>query len=180
MKSNHVPRQKILLSFVHINHFPQQRKYTGEPYSVHLTSVAELADKYKLIMGYEIGLCHDLFEDTACTEHELYHFLVRNQYTHLEAEFIINGVIELTDVYTHEKYPDTNRKIRKTLEAERLGTISKNSQSIKYCDLIDNTNSIVEYDKGFAIKYLEEKRLILSKMNKGNKHLYNKCVKLTK
>lgn len=53
-------RQNDLLAFVGLHHYPQKRKYTGEPYIVHLVAVAEMAEKYGLEFGYEIGLCHDL------------------------------------------------------------------------------------------------------------------------
>jgi len=169
-------RQNNLLAFVGLHHYPQKRKYTGEPYTVHLIAVAEMADKYKLKLGYEIGLTHDLFEDTACTNTELREALIRFGYSLEEANYICLGVLCLTDNYTTLAYPNLNRKKRKQFEVERMATIFHYYQSIKYCDLIDNTKSIVEHDQAFAKVYLEEKRQLLEVMNKGNKILYKKAL----
>ncbi len=167
-------RQASLLGFCTLHHHPQKRKYTGEPYHFHLRSVANMADR-QCRFGYEIGLCHDLLEDTECTEGELFNALVRFGYTENEAKFITERVVDLTDVYTHDNYPHLNRYIRKSLEAKRLHKIHPDSQTVKYCDLIDNTSSIVEHDKGFAVKYLEEKKTILNGMKQGNPQMLRKC-----
>lgn len=170
-------KQSNLLAFVHISHFPQKRKYTGEPYTNHLRNVAEMAEKYVLYLGFEIGLCHDLFEDTNVSAKELADYLLRIGYNSEQTAFIVNGVIDLTDVYTSEAYPNLNRKARKQLECERLSLISANSQSIKYCDLIDNTSSITKHDPSFAKVYLREKFDLLRVMDVGDNDLYNLAVK---
>ncbi|MEO0828837.1 MAG: hypothetical protein AAFY03_00050 [Pseudomonadota bacterium] len=64
-----------------------------------------------------------------------------------------------------------NRAARKAAEAQRLSQISPDAQTIKYADLISNTNSIVERDKGFAKVYLAEKDAILKVMRDGNPEL---------
>jgi hypothetical protein len=64
------------------------------------------------------------------------------------------------------------------LEAERLAGILPAYQSVKYCDLINNTASIVERDPSFAVAYLAEKKYILSIMNKGNSDLYNAALNI--
>jgi len=168
-------RQANLLCFVVLKHDTQKRKYTNEPYHTHVRAVADMADG-KCQFGYEIGLCHDLLEDTDCTKTELTHALIRFGYTLDEAVDIFAAVNELTDQYTPESYPNINRKHRKMLEAERLHTISPEAQTVKYCDLIHNTESIVAYDRGFALKYIPEKEQILSGMNKGHKLLYKKAL----
>jgi hypothetical protein len=38
-----------------------------------------------------------------------------------------------------------------------------------------NTESIVKYDPGFAVKYIAEKETILKGMNAGNPAIYAKC-----
>lgn len=58
-----------------------------------------------------------------------------------------------------------------------MSKISVNSQSIKYCDLIDNTKSIVQHDPGFAKVYLKEKFDLLQAMDKGNNDLFNLALK---
>lgn len=171
-----VNRRTHLKAFIGLWFYGIKRKYTGEPYTVHLENVGSSAEKY-VPYGYEIGLCHDLFEDTQCTWMELYKALKRFGYSFKEARYILSSAVELTDVYTSEAYPDLNRKERKLLEAERLGNISKNSQTVKLCDLDDNTESIVTHDPKFAKVYLQEKEVILSKMTQGNYKLYKKLLK---
>jgi len=173
MRSEH---QINLLIFVAKQHGKQKRKYTGEPYPVHLVAVAECAEKSELELGYEIGLCHDLFEDTECTEELLRMALLEYRYNNKEIDFIVNGIWELTDRFVLADYPEFSRKRRKSMEADRLATISPNSQSIKYCDLIDNTKSIIKYDPSFANIYLKEKADMLEVMNQGDLDLYTKAL----
>lgn len=167
-------RQEKILQFVKEQHGEQVRKYTNEPYWHHLVSVSEIVSKYEPD-GIEIALCHDLHEDTKCTSSELYSFLLENGYDGDEAIVITDGVIDLTDVFIPEKYPKLNREQRKIREAERLGKIPPLSQSVKYADLTDNTRSIIKYDKGFAVKYLQEKVRVLDQMRNGNINLLIDC-----
>lgn len=179
MSSVPVAPRNHLLGFCALKHVEQRRKYTNEPYLFHLTAVAKMADD-KCRFGYEIGLCHDLLEDTDCTEDELLKALIRFGYFRNEGEYIVHCTKELTDVYTHEAFPQLNRANRKALESQRLHKISYEAQTVKYCDLIHNTESIVKYDPGFAVKYLAEKASILSGMNKGNRVMFMKCKRVLK
>jgi len=172
-------RQERLLQFVKEQHGEQVRKYTGEPYWHHLVSVAEIVSKYEPD-GIEIAMCHDLHEDTKCSSINLYSFLLEIGYDGGEANIISDGAIELTDEFTSEKYPKLNREARKIKEAERLSNISRLSQSVKYADLIDNTSSIVKYDKGFAKTYLQEKIRTLDQMRGGNINLLIDCCHILK
>lgn len=168
-------RLEKLLDFVKLKHKGQVRKYTGEPYYNHCVEVAEIAINY--VKGcYEIALCHDLFEDTDCNFDMLHKELVSIGYNTNEAYEICTGVLELTDKFTKEDYSYMNRKKRKNAEAIRLGSVSAKSQSVKYADLINNTESIVENDPKFAKTYLQEKMVMLSLMNNGDKYLYQKAV----
>ena len=45
------------------------------------------------------------------------------------------------------------------------------AQTIKLADLISNSKSIMEHDPKFAVTYLEEKRLLLEVLTKGDKKL---------
>jgi (p)ppGpp synthase/HD superfamily hydrolase len=151
-----------LIEFVKRYHGDQLRKYTNEPYYSHLLAVANAVDKTGVKYGWEIGLCHDLFEDTKCRYATLFcHLIDEFNYGEESAQFICEHVQDLTDVFTSEVYPYLNRAIRKQCEALRLHTIDQVSQVIKCYDLIDNTNSIVKHDLGFAQKYIPEKRAIL-------------------
>lgn len=172
--SNETNRRKELLEYVKRQHGAQTRKYTGEPYWKHLVNVAEKA-AHTSPLAYEIGLCHDLFEDTTCNYHELHLELTLYGYSNLEVDEICLGTIALTDKYTHEKYPNLNRQERKTLEAYRLSKIKPQYQSVKYADLIDNSSSIVERDPNFSKTYIPEKEAILYIMNQGDSNLYKEA-----
>ncbi len=169
-------RQNELLDFVKHCHKDQVRKYTHEPYWHHVYAVAEIVSEYEP-SGIEIALCHDLIEDTDCTEDDLKQQLLKCGYSETETVFIVDGVIDLTDQFTHEAFPKLNRKARKQKEAERLGKISYIAQTVKYADLINNSESITQHDKGFAKVYLSEKGDILKLMTKGNQELFEKCKK---
>lgn len=172
-------QQTKLLKFVKECHSGQVRKYTQEPYWNHVYAVAEIVSQYE-ISGIEIALCHDLLEDTHCTEDDLRQELINCGYLMDQVRFIVNGVIELTDQFTHEAYPQLNRKARKEKEAERLGQISYIAQTVKYADLINNSASITKYDQSFAKVYLSEKVDIIKLMNKGNQDLFERCAQLLK
>lgn len=174
MNSQPVLPRNHLFCFVTLKHHQQKRKYTGEPYFSHVLAVAQMADGM-CKFGYEIGLYHDLIEDTDCGGIELQQALKRFGYSSQDAEFIFKAVMELTDMYIPENFPQLNRAKRKALEAERLHKVSYEAQTVKYFDLMHNTESIVKYDPGFAVKYLAEKATILKGMNKGNPAIYAKC-----
>ena len=165
-----------LFRFVSEKHEKQRRKYTDEPYINHLLNVVEaVKSKSPNSCIEEIALCHDLLEDTNTTDGELNAMLTKIGYSEAQRIMIISGVIDLTDVYTHEDYPDINREQRKKKECERLSRIDPVSQTVKYADLIDNTETIVQYDLKFAKIYLQEKESFLKSMTEGDKELYRKA-----
>src|SRR5579862_5899348 len=124
-----------LAHWVQKKHRGQLIKHTGDSYFTHLIAVAEMAGPVTL-WGYEIGLCHDLLEDTETSREELLTTLIRFNYNTNEAEYITNKVAELTDEFTADAYPDLSREIRKEKEALRLCRISAGAQTVKYADLI--------------------------------------------
>lgn len=156
------------LDFVKYWHKDQVRKYTGEPYWYHLVEVAEILESVGLGKLQLIALGHDLLEDTDCTEDDIRSALDFDYQTKI---WVINGIKQLTDVYTSKDYPDINRKQRKWMECNRLKGISVDCQNVKYADLISNTRSIAQHDPNFAKVYLNEKRDILIHLNKGDKDL---------
>jgi (p)ppGpp synthase/HD superfamily hydrolase len=164
-----------LLGFVCDKHSGQFRKYTGEPYVNHVIRVANTVQEHGGT-EYQIAaaLCHDLLEDTDCDRKELSNILRDCDYNVFARTNICNMVRELTDIYTHESFPETNRAMRKRLEAERLWKISDEAQTIKYADLLDNTSDIMQNDAKFGELYLKEKEYILSKMVHGDIELYYK------
>ena len=133
----------------------QKRKYTGEDYIVHPIAVSNLVKENggtdEMIAA---ALLHDTVEDTDVTREQI------------AEEFgwkIFKLVVELTDVTKPE---DGNRATRKAIEAKRLGMASKEAQTIKLADLIDNTKTIFKHDPKFAKVYIQEKIALLEAMDK--------------
>lgn len=166
-------RQEKLLQFVKECHSGQVRKYNGEEYWNHPYRVAEMC--VHLPFGIEIAFGHDLFEDTECVPNTLFSFLESVGYDYSECANVVSGVSDLTDQYTREKYPKSNRAARKELESARLGGINHVSQSIKYADFLDNTKSIIEHDRSFAKVYLREQKMTLAHMRDGDINLLIEC-----
>lgn len=178
-------KRKKLFAYIHDQHKDQLRK-GGEPYIYHVIRVADSADNfYPNDLGWEIGLCHDLFEDQMKDFPtipdkitEFTRVLEKDcRYTSKQSHEIVKGVVDLTDVYTSESYPKMGRAKRKISESYRLASTSEKIQTIKYIDLMDNTSSIVEIDSSFAPSYLEEKFDLLNLMDKGDANLRLMCYK---
>lgn len=163
-----------IIEFVTEKHKNQVRKYTGEPYINHLLSVASYFEKYSV--EWYIALCHDLLEDTDCTTDELINQLKKDKLIRNNIAEIYRGVKDLTDYYTKVNFPELNREERKSRECLRLSKISSSAMSVKYADLIDNLTSIAEYDKKFAMIYLQEKYEILKHCRQGDFNLYYKAI----
>jgi len=142
----------------------QRRKYSLEPYDVHLRDVANLlsqiTDDKDIIAA---AWLHDIVEDTPITHEEI------------EKEFgreISKLIIELTDI---TKPSDGNRKTRKNIELKRLATISKRAKTIKLADLIDNATDISIHDPKFAIVFLSEMEEMLKVLEGGEPALFQKA-----
>lgn len=171
-KQYHITMTKIeqAKQFAHDAHdsINQKRKYSGEPYWVHTDEVADIVAKdggdEDMIIAAHL---HDVLEDV---------FPVMNgwNFSRIEATFgsrAASFVLELTDVFTKEAFPDLNRRERKHRERERLGNSSPESKTIKLADLISNTASIVKDDKDFAVTYLREKMALLPHLADGSPRL---------
>jgi (p)ppGpp synthase/HD superfamily hydrolase len=136
----------------------QRRKYTGEPYIVHPAEVA------KIVAGVPgstpdmvaAAWLHDVVEDTGCTYNDIHMGFGTD---------IATLVGWLTDVSKPEDGP---RWFRKKMDREHTAAAPAEAQTIKLADLISNTKSIVAHDKKFAKVYLEEKRLLLDVMTRGD------------
>lgn len=137
-------------------HAGQLRKYTKDPYIVHPIAVAEMVRKKggteTMIMA---ALLHDVVEDTPVTSAEI----------HETFGPVVGGLVdELTDEYTKENYPEWNRAKRKDAESIRLSHVSEPAKIIKWCDIADNTTTIVEHDPGFSKVFLKEKAVLLERL----------------
>lgn len=131
----------------------QKRKYTGENYIVHPAAVvailreAGITDEETLCAAW----LHDTIEDCpAVAACEIGAFFGP------EIEAL---VVALTDTPAGK---GLNRAARKALDRERLSKADPRAQTIKVADLIDNTSSIVQHDPDFAVRYMAEKRALLS------------------
>lgn len=168
-----------LFDFVKQHHANQKRKYTGEPCLTHLLRVVEILQKFG-VHGeeIEIGLCHDILENTFCTKQEMSIKLKEIGYDLFPRNKIIIGIYNLTDIYTPEQFADLSRSERKQKEAERMEDLEFFSQTVKYAELIDNIPSVARYDPEFAWIYLNEISAYIGKLNEGNEALYLECRKV--
>ena len=138
-------------------HMGQVRKYTGEPYIVHPSAVAELLRlNYKDTTEemYMAALLHDTVEDTDATHEEIARFF---------GDKVSELVRGLTDV---SKPEDGNRATRKAIDRDHIAQGSKEVQTIKIFDLIHNTESIKKHDPKFWEVYKLEKQDLLNVMTK--------------
>lgn len=147
----------------------QLRKYTMEPYIVH---PAEVVSILKTVPHTEAMVAaawlHDTVEDTGVSIE-----LIR-------AEFG-SEVSDLVGWLTDVSRPDHgNRAARKAIDRAHTAAAPAEAQTIKLCDLISNTRSIVEHDAKFARTYLEEKRLLLEVMTKGDPTLLERAASIVR
>jgi (p)ppGpp synthase/HD superfamily hydrolase len=157
-------------------HGQQTRKYSPERYIVHPVRVMETCREYtEDISVLSAALLHDVLEDTDITKQTLDDFL-HSVLNAEDASRTLQLVEELTDVYIKKDFPRLNRRKRKIKEAKRIENISRDAQTIKYADIIDNCPEVTEKDPQFATKFSRECRLLLKRMKKGNKELYLKAV----
>jgi (p)ppGpp synthase/HD superfamily hydrolase len=136
----------------------QLRKYTNEPYIVHpaevfaIVSTVDGATEEMLAAAW----LHDVVEDTGVTIE-----VIREMFGTKVAEL----VGWLTDVSRPEQ---GNRATRKAIDRAHSAMAPAEAQTVKLADLISNTRSIMAHDEKFAKTYLEEKRLLLEVMTKGD------------
>lgn len=137
-------------------HRGQTRKYTGEPYWLHCLAVYDQVTAWG---GTEAMRCaallHDTLEDTD---------LPKERLLRVFGTEVFELVLELTDEFTHEKYPRLNRAERKRLEAERIARTSVEARVIKLADINNNTESITEHDRDFTKVFVPEKNRLLALM----------------
>jgi guanosine-3',5'-bis(diphosphate) 3'-pyrophosphohydrolase len=165
--------------FAHKAHdmIQQKRKYTGQPYWVHVDAVAETVKKFggtpDMIMA---AYLHDYKEDVipALFDANRIDELIEleKHYDRIVTPAANKLVYELTDVFVTNVYPTQGRNWRKAQEAARIAKISNEAKTIKLADLLDNTVSIVQHDPDFAITYLKEKARIMQGLVGGNRDLY--------
>jgi (p)ppGpp synthase/HD superfamily hydrolase len=145
----------------------QKRKYTGEPYIVHPAEVAKIVAGVSGATPDMVAAAwlHDVVEDTGCTITDI----------HMGFGADIASLVSwLTDVSKPEDGP---RWYRKKMDREHTAQAPAEAQTIKLADLISNSKSIMAHDPKFAKVYLEEKRLLLEVLTKGDPGLHAEASK---
>ena len=146
-------------------HKDHKRKYTGDPYYVHLDEVRNIVKQAGgTIEQQAAALLHDTVEDTNTTPMDI---------TREFGPKIAKLVVELTDV---SKPEDGNRKTRKAIDRDKLAGVSAEAQTVKYADLISNGRDIGQNDPKFAKVYHAEKADLLRVMTKGNQNLRKQAI----
>lgn len=142
-----------------------RRKYSSQPYDVHLRAVAELvatvSDDAATIAA---AWLHDTVEDTPATFHDV------------EREFgprVARLVSDLTDV---SKPSDGNRAARKALDRDHLAQACPEAKTIKLADLIDNCHDICRNDPRFARVFIGEAAALLEVLTEGDPSLYERAL----
>ena len=147
-----------------INH---RRKYSFEPYDVHLKDVAGIVatvtdDPETLAAAW----LHDVVEDTPAS------------FLDIEREFgpaLAALVEELTDV---SRPADGNRATRKAMDRAHLAGASSRAKTVKLADLIDNCRDICRQDPEFARVFLTEMASLLEVLGDGDQRLVDAIAQL--
>lgn len=144
----------------------QLRKYTKEPYIVHPVAVAELVATVPHTKAMlQATLLHDTVEDTNVTLEDI------------EREFG-GEVRELVYWLTDASQPmDGNRAVRKAIDREHISKAPVAAKTIKLADLIHNSQTILAFDRKFAMVYMPEKAALLEVLADGDSTLYERAVK---
>ena len=144
-----------------------QRKYTKQPYEVHLKSVAALvASVTDDAEAVAAAWLHDTVEDTPATIED-----IREEF----GEGIASLVAELTDV---SRPSDGNRAARKAIDRVHLGAASPRAKTVKLADLVDNCRDICRHDPRFARVFLAEMAELLEVLREGDERLMARARKV--
>jgi len=141
--------------FAHTAHDGQKRKYTGEDYIVHPMAVSKLVKEHG---GSKVqqaaALLHDVVEDTQYTLADI----------HANFGHEVATLVQwLTDTSRPE---DGNRATRKEIDRKRLGNAPAEAQFIKLADMLDNSETIFEFDPSFATVFKREMVQLVDSMSK--------------
>lgn len=164
--SDLIKRARIFATSAH-QRIDHRRKYTQQPYEVHLKSVANLVNEVggddEMIAA---AWLHDTVEDTQATHHDI------------EDAFglsVARLVYDLTDI---SKPSDGNRNLRKTMDRNHLAGASARAQTIKLADLVDNARDICKHDENFSRTYLAEMAALLDVLRHGDGELMRRARKI--
>lgn len=157
-------------------HGDQRRKFVDEPYINHPLRVMETCRQYSPSSSMAAAaILHDVLEDTPVTGEEFREFL-STVMDHSHAGHTFRLVRDLTDTFTHARYPNWNRRKRKQKEYERLAHAHPDAQTIKYADIMDNSVDVAGSGDEFARIYLNECKTLLAFITKGVPELHKIAV----
>jgi hypothetical protein len=161
--SDLISRAKAYATSAH-KRIDQRRKYSNQPYQVHLEAVASIlatvSDDEEMIAA---AWLHDVVEDTPATLGDL------------QKEFgdsIAKLVEQLTDI---SRPSDGNRAKRKEIDRLHIAQASARAKTVKLADLIDNCQDISKHDPRFASVYLQEMSALLDVLGEGESLLYKQA-----
>lgn len=129
-----------------------KRKYSGNPYIEHPIEVAERIARlpWSTVEMVAASYLHDTVEDTDLTLADI----------ERECGVVVAALVDgCTDKFAPENHPG-NRKVRKQLEAERLGKETKHVKAIKLADIASNLRATDPNDP-FSEVFLREKATLL-------------------
>ena len=161
-----IERARLFATSAH-QRIGHRRKYSNQPYQVHLQAVAELvasvSDDPEMIAA---AWLHDTVEDTPATLDD-----ISEKFGAAVAELVEN----LTDV---SKPGDGNRAIRKAIDRDHSARASARAKTVKLADLIDNCRDITKNDERFARVYLAEMGDLLKVLGDGDQTLFDRARRL--
>lgn len=142
----------------------QRRKYTNAPYIMHPEAVAGLVET---VEGHTVDMVctawlHDVLEDTKVDFQTLDNVFGRD-------------VADMVNLLTDVGHEHGNRAKRKAYDRDRIAGAPGSVQTVKVADLIDNTSTIVQFDRDFAKVYLREKRELLDVLTGADEQLWSRA-----
>lgn len=145
------------MQFARQVHMDQKRKFTNEPYCLHLAEVAGI-----------VGAVTDNAEALATA---WLHDTVEDQNVDLRiialpfGEKVAEGVEALSDVETGDHLE------QEAASRERLHAAAPWIQTVKVADIISNSSAVAQHDQDYARKYLAEKRAMLAVLDGADRRL---------
>jgi guanosine-3',5'-bis(diphosphate) 3'-pyrophosphohydrolase len=138
------------------------RRYTSEPYEIHLAEVAayaaviheEYADQVPLHVFQAVAWGHDLKEDTNCTDIDIIRVLKDSGWSGVDIMQTVMGIDILTDP---PKEDGINRARRIEMQCFGLSFAPDWVQALKCIDIFSNVKSLAVHDPEFCATFLMEK-----------------------
>jgi hypothetical protein len=138
------------------------RRYTSEPYEIHLAEVAaygaiiheEYADQVPLHVFQAVAWGHDLLEDTTCTGIDIIQILKDSDWSGEDTMQTLSGIDMLTDP---PKEDCINRAERIARQCAILNSAPDWIQALKCIDIFSNVKSLAVHDPEFCTTFLMEK-----------------------